>query len=74
MLMDVIRGDSMPTPSDPTAVPARSYEEMVRQGQVASDEAARAIDERKAEFEQLQQAVIPNRGVPPVIGDCILDK
>jgi hypothetical protein len=64
----------MPTPSDPTAVPERSYDDMVRQGQSALDEQNQAIEQRKAEFEQLQQAVIPNKGVPPVIGDCIYDK
>jgi len=47
---------------------------MVRQGQEALDEQNRAVEQRKADFEQLQQAVIPNKGVPPVIGDCNYDK
>jgi hypothetical protein len=64
----------MPTPSDPTAVLERSHDEMVRQGQAALDEQNKAIEQRKRDFEQLQQAVIPNRGVPPVLGDCIYDK
>jgi hypothetical protein len=60
----------MPTPSDPTAVPERSHDEMVRQGQDALDEQNKAVEQRKADFEQLQQRLIPNRGVPPVLGDC----
>jgi len=60
----------MPTLSDPAAVPERSHEEMVQQAQAAIDEQNRAIEQRKADFEGLQQAVIPNRGVPPVLGDC----
>jgi phytoene dehydrogenase-like protein len=58
---------SVPTLSDPTAVPERSHEEMVRQGQTA-------IDEQKARHEAVTQAFIPNKGVPPVSGDCIYDK
>ena len=64
----------MPTPSDPTPVAERSHDEMVRQGQAALDEQNRAVEQRKADFETLQQAVIQNRGVPPVIGDCLYDK
>ena len=60
----------MPTPSDATAVPERSHDEMVRQAEDALNEQNRAIEQRKADFEQLQQTVIPNRGVPPVLGDC----
>jgi hypothetical protein len=36
---------------------------MARQGQAALDEQNRAVEQRKADFETLQQAVIPNRGV-----------
>jgi len=43
---------------------------MVRQAQAAIDEQNRAIEQRKRDFEQLQQTVIPNKGVPPVLGDC----
>jgi hypothetical protein len=59
--------------------PERSYDEMVQQAQAAIDEQNQAIEQRKRDFEQLQQTVIPHtviphKGVPPVIGDCIYDK
>jgi len=60
----------MPTPSDATPKPERSHDEMVRQAEETIKEQNRAIEQRKADFEGLQQAVIPNRGVPPVLGDC----
>jgi len=43
---------------------------MVRQAEDAINEQNRAIEQRKRDFEQLQQTVIPNKGVPPVLGDC----
>jgi len=58
----------MPTPSDATPKPERSYDDMVRQAEDAINEQNRAIEQRKADFEGLQQAVIPNRGVPPGAG------
>jgi hypothetical protein len=64
----------LPTPSDPTAVPERTRDEMVRQGQNGLDEQNRAVEQRKREFEQLQQAFIPNKENPPVSGDCVIDR
>lgn len=46
----------MPTPSDATAVPERSHDEMVRQAEDAISEQNRAIERRKTDFEQLQQS------------------
>jgi len=64
----------MPTPSDATAVPARSYEERVRQGQAALDEQNRAVDEQRALHEAVAQAFIPHKQNPPTSGDCVLDR
>jgi len=58
----------MPTPSDGTAVPERSYEEMVKQAQDSMDEANRAVEERKANFSDLQQRLVPNTEFPGSIG------
>ena len=62
----------MPTPSDPIAIQPKTYDEMTNAAQAALDEAARAVEEQKARFEEYQQAVNPHEGVPPVSGDCIL--
>jgi hypothetical protein len=58
----------MPTPSDATAVPAKTYEEMTSAAQAALDEQARAVVECKRNFEELQGRLIPNSGSPPVSG------
>jgi hypothetical protein len=63
----------MPTPSDPTAVPEPSHDEMVRQGQNDLDEQARAVQQQRNLHDAVTQAFIPHKGVPPVSGDCVLD-
>lgn len=62
----------MPTPSDPTAVPARSHDEMVRQGQNDLDAQNQAVQQQRDLHESVQQAMIPNEKMPPTSGDCIL--
>ena len=69
----MLEGCSVPTPSDPTAVPEKSYQEMASAAQAAIEEQEWAIEQRKRDFEQLQQAMIPNKEMPPVSGDCVID-
>jgi len=64
----------MPTPSDPTAVPERSHDEMLGTGQEALDEQNRAIERQKAQHNETQQAMIPHKDNPPVSGDCVIDE
>lgn len=63
----------MPTPSDGRVTPERSRAEMEAQAQAALNEQSRAVEESRVRHEQYQQAVIPNKGVPPVSGDCVID-
>jgi hypothetical protein len=64
----------MPTPSDGTPVPDRTHDEMVRQGQDAIDAQNKAVDEQRNLHETVTQSFIPNRGVPAVSGDCVLEE
>jgi hypothetical protein len=64
----------MPTPSDPTAIQPKSYAEMAKAAQASLDEQARAIQQQRDLHETVTQAFIPNKGVPPVSGDCILEE
>ena len=61
----------MPTPSDPTPVPEKSHDEMASAAQAAIDEQNRAIEQRKAEFERLQQGVVPHQKMPYVVGIAV---
>ena len=63
----------MPTPSDPTAVPERSHDEMVRQGQDALDEQNKAVQQQRNLHDAVTQAFIPHKDNLPVSGDCVID-
>jgi hypothetical protein len=64
----------MPTPSDGTSKPARSYEEMTRQGQDALDEQNKAVQQQRSLHDAVQQSMIPHKDNPPVSGDCVIDR
>ena len=47
---------------------------MADRAQAGLDEEARAVQQQKDLHETVTQAFIPNKGVPPVSGDCVLEE